>query len=144
MVVTIHDDDEHLFPALRPAPSGTCWKEQPRPQLVEQLQPHDPGRTASVSAHRQARPVIHFTSARTMPQVHADQPRLPPQLTERENDVLLRVAKGLHLPEIGTQLNPVAAHHRRLRQADLPQAQRLLLAEAALEAQRMGLFERLR
>src|SRR6218665_1240905 len=38
VVVTIHDDDEHLFPALQAAAFGYLLKEQSRELLVEQLQ----------------------------------------------------------------------------------------------------------
>ena len=64
------------------------------------------------------------------------------KLTERERDVLLRVAKGFTLPEIGVQL-----HLSRHTIADyVKQIYRKLnvnsRAEAALEAQRLGLFDR--
>ena len=38
VVVTIHDDDEHLFPALQAGAFGYLLKEQPRELFVEQLQ----------------------------------------------------------------------------------------------------------
>src|SRR5215216_200645 len=38
VVVTIHDDDEHLFPALQAGAFGYLLKEQPRELLTEQLQ----------------------------------------------------------------------------------------------------------
>ena len=37
MVVSIYDDDEHLFPALQAGAFGYLLKEQPREQLVAQL-----------------------------------------------------------------------------------------------------------
>ena len=144
VVVTIHDDDEHLFPALQAGAFGYLLKEQPRPQLVEQLQRMTQGEPP-LSPRIARRVLAHFTSARTMPQVHADQPRLTKsQLTERENDVLLRVAKGFTLPEIATQLglsrHTIADYVKQIyRKLNVSSR-----AEAALEAQRMGLFERLR
>src|SRR3954467_10693439 len=38
VVVTIHDDDEHLFPALQAGAFGYILKEQPRELITEQLQ----------------------------------------------------------------------------------------------------------
>ena len=38
VVVTIHDDDDHLFPALQAGAYGYLLKEQPREQLMEHLQ----------------------------------------------------------------------------------------------------------
>ena len=38
VVVTIHDDDEHLFPALQAGAFGYVLKEQPREHFTEQLQ----------------------------------------------------------------------------------------------------------
>src|SRR4249920_4023467 len=37
VVVTIHDDDEHLFPALQAGAFGYLLKEQPQEALVTQL-----------------------------------------------------------------------------------------------------------
>ena len=37
VVVTIHDDDEHLFPALQAGAFGYVLKEQPREHFIEQL-----------------------------------------------------------------------------------------------------------
>jgi len=72
-------------------------------------------------------------AASTMPDV---------QLTEREMGVLLRVAKGFTLPEIGVQLNlsrhTIADYVKQIYRK-LNVCSR---AEAALEAQRLGLFRR--
>ena len=38
VVVTIHDDDEHLFPALQAGAFGYILKEQARELIIEQLQ----------------------------------------------------------------------------------------------------------
>jgi DNA-binding NarL/FixJ family response regulator len=62
------------------------------------------------------------------------------QLTDRETDVLLRVGKGFTLPEIATQLglsrHTIADYVKQIyRKLNVSSR-----AEAALEAQRMGLF----
>jgi DNA-binding NarL/FixJ family response regulator len=99
VIVTIHDDDEHLFPALQAGAYGYILKEQSRELITEQLQrisQGEPPLSPSI-----ARKVIAYFAAQNKPQANA----LPHvQLTERESEVLLRVAKGFTLPEIGVQL----------------------------------------
>ena len=138
VIVTIHDDDEHLFPALQAGAFGYLLKEQSRELLVEQLQrmsggepPLSPSIARKVIAYfaaqvkKPASPLLHEVS-----------------LTDRETEVLLRVAKGYTLPEIGVQLGL----SRHTIADDVKQIYRKLnvssRAEAALEAQRLGLFGR--
>ena len=100
VVVSIHDDDEHLFPALQAGAWGYILKEQPREFITEQLQriSHgEPPLSPSI-----ARRVLAYFAAQAKPQADL-MPHV--NLTERERDVLLRVAKGFTLPEIGVQLN---------------------------------------
>ncbi|MBB5206208.1 DNA-binding NarL/FixJ family response regulator [Inhella inkyongensis] len=139
VIVTIHDDDEHLFPALQAGAFGYLLKEQARELLVEQLQrisqgepPLSPSIARKVIAHfaGQRRPAASSTA---IPEV---------QLTERESEVLLRVAKGFTLPEIGVQLglsrHTIADYVKQIYRKLNVSAR----AEAALEAQRLGLFGR--
>jgi DNA-binding NarL/FixJ family response regulator len=137
VIVTIHDDDEHLFPALQAGAFGYLLKEQSRELLVEQLQRISQGEPPlSPSIARKV--IAHFTSQRR-PASHA----VPDvQLTERETEVLLRVAKGFTLPEIGVQLglsrHTIADYVKQIyRKLNVSSR-----AEAALEAQRLGLFGR--
>lgn len=138
VVVTIHDDDEHLFPALQAGAYGYILKEQPREAIAEQLQriaSGEPPLSPSI-----ARRVIAYFAEQAKPQ-HA-MPHV--QLTEREREVLLRVAKGFTLPEIGVQLNlsrhTIADYVKQIyRKLNVSSR-----AEAALEAQRLGLFGRSR
>jgi DNA-binding NarL/FixJ family response regulator len=137
VVVTIHDDDDHLFPALQAGAYGYILKEQPRDQISLQLQrisQGEPPLSPSI-----ARKVIAHFAAQAKPQVPMG-PRV--QLTDRENEVLLRVAKGFTLPEIGVQLNlsrhTIADYVKQIyRKLNVSSR-----AEAALEAQRLGLFGR--
>ncbi|MET0210058.1 MAG: response regulator transcription factor EmbR [Burkholderiaceae bacterium] len=137
VVVTIHDDDEHLFPALQAGAYGYILKEQSRELITEQLQrisQGEPPLSPSI-----ARKVIAYFAAQNKPQANA----LPHvQLTERESEVLLRVAKGFTLPEIGVQLglsrHTIADYVKQIyRKLNVSSR-----AEAALEAQRLGLFGR--
>ena len=139
VVVTIHDDDDHLFPALQAGAYGYILKEQSRELITEQLQrisQGEPPLSPSI-----ARRVISHFAAQTRPQdrLHS-MPHVA--LTDRENEVLLRVAKGFTLPEIGVQLNlsrhTIADYVKQIyRKLNVSSR-----AEAALEAQRLGLFRR--
>ena len=137
VVVTIHDDDEHLFPALQAGAYGYILKEQPRELITEQLQriaQGEPPLSPSI-----ARKLIKYFASMAKPQTD----NLPVvSLTEREREVLLRVAKGYTLPEIGVQLglsrHTIADYVKQIyRKLNVSSR-----AEAALEAQRLGLFRR--
>jgi DNA-binding NarL/FixJ family response regulator len=139
VVVTIHDDDEHLFPALQAGAYGYILKEQARELIAEQLQrisQGEPPLSPSI-----ARRVIAYFNAKVKPQTQAAAiPHVA--LTERETEVLLRVAKGFTLPEIGVQLglsrHTIADYVKQIyRKLNVSSR-----AEAALEAQRLGLFGR--
>ncbi|MCY7314711.1 MAG: response regulator transcription factor EmbR [Rubrivivax sp.] len=137
VVVTIHDDDEHLFPALQAGAFGYILKEQARELITEQLQrisQGEPPLSPSI-----ARRVMAYFSAKAKPQSNANaMPQV--NLTDRESEVLLRVAKGYTLPEIGVQLglsrHTIADYVKQIyRKLNVSSR-----AEAALEAQRLGLF----
>lgn len=139
VVVTIHEDDDHLFPALQAGAFGYILKEQPRELITEQLQrisQGEPPLSPSI-----ARRVMKYFATQ---EKHRVEPDLLPhvQLTERESEVLLRVAKGFTLPEIGVQLglsrHTIADYVKQIyRKLNVSSR-----AEAALEAQRLGLFRR--
>jgi len=138
VIVTIHDDDEHIFPALQAGAFGYLLKEQSRELLMEQLQRISQGEPPlSPSIARKV--IAHFASQRrpnTAALLHEV------SLTERETEVLLRVAKGYTLPEIGVQLglsrHTIADYVKQIyRKLNVSSR-----AEAALEAQRLGLFGR--
>ncbi len=137
VVVTIHDDDDHLFPALQAGAYGYILKEQARELIGLQLQRISQGEPPlSPSIARKV--IAHFATGARPPVPSG--PRV--QLTDRENEVLLRVAKGYTLPEIGVQLNlsrhTIADYVKQIyRKLNVSSR-----AEAALEAQRLGLFGR--
>jgi len=139
VVVTIHDDDDHLFPALQAGAFGYLLKEQASELIVEQLKRMSQGEPP-LSPSIARRVISHF-AAQTRPQ---ERPQNMPHvaLTDRENEVLLRVAKGFTLPEIGAQLSlsrhTIADYVKQIyRKLNVSSR-----AEAALEAQRLGLFRR--
>jgi len=138
VVVTIHDDDEHLFPALQAGAFGYILKEQARELITEQLQrisQGEPPLSPSI-----ARRVMAYFSAKAKPQAASANAMPVVNLTDRESEVLLRVAKGYTLPEIGVQLglsrHTIADYVKQIyRKLNVSSR-----AEAALEAQRLGLF----
>ncbi|MFM2119632.1 MAG: hypothetical protein RL722_1100 [Pseudomonadota bacterium] len=144
VVVTIHDDDDHLFPALQAGAYGYLLKEQPREQLMEHLQRISQGEPPlSPSIARRMISYFSAQAAKPVPQQPEPDTLVPNvSLTEREREVLLRVAKGFTLPEIGVQLSlsrhTIADYVKQIyRKLNVSSR-----AEAALEAQRLGLFRR--
>ena len=142
VVVTIHDDDDHLFPALQAGAYGYLLKEQPREQLMEHLQRISQGEPP-LSPSIARRMISYFSAQANRPALQPQQTQdsLMPnvQLTEREREVLLRVAKGFTLPEIGVQLglsrHTIADYVKQIyRKLNVSSR-----AEAALEAARRGL-----
>jgi DNA-binding NarL/FixJ family response regulator len=138
VVVTIHDDDEHLFPALQAGAFGYLLKEQSRELFIDQLKRMNQGEPP-LSPSIARRVLAYFAAQHQQHQAKAV-PHVP--LTERESEVLLRVAKGYTLPEIGVQLNlsrhTIADYVKQIyRKLNVNSR-----AEAALEAQRLGLFRR--
>jgi len=140
VVVTIHDDDEHLFPALQAGAFGYILKEQARELITEQLQRISQGEPP-LSPSIAQRVMAYFSAkAKTKPAASAPSNMPNVSLTDRESEVLLRVAKGYTLPEIGVQLglsrHTIADYVKQIyRKLNVSSR-----AEAALEAQRMGLF----
>lgn len=137
VVVTIHDDDDHLFPALQAGAFGYILKEQTHDQIVEQLQRISQGEPP-LSPSIARRVISHFKAKPSPASAPVDIPKV--SLTERETEVLLRVAKGFTLPEIGIQLglsrHTIADYVKQIyRKLNISSR-----AEAALEAQRLGIF----
>jgi len=140
VVVTIYDDDEHLFPALQAGAFGYLLKEQPREVLQAHLlriasgepplAPPIARRVLSFFGQNRAVPAPEPVPAEAVPEV---------RLTAQELVVLQRVAKGFTLPEIAQQLglsrHTIAEHVKNIyRKLDVSSR-----AEATLEAARRGL-----
>ncbi|HSW18844.1 MAG TPA: response regulator transcription factor [Ramlibacter sp.] len=144
VVVTIYDDDDHLFPALQAGAFGYLLKDQPRDALASQLlriANGEPPLSPPI-----ARRVLSYLGEQAL---RSPAPSWPPRprgadaarLTERETMVLQRVAKGFTMPEIAQQLglsrHTIADHVKQIyRKLDVSSR-----AEAALEAARRGLVE---
>ena len=142
VVVTIHDDDDHLFPALQAGAAGYLLKEQARELIAEQLKRMSQGEPP-LSPSIARRVIAYFAAQSRAVAPTPTGPAIPHvALTERESEVLLRVAKGFTLPEIAVQLglsrHTIADYVKQIyRKLNVSSR-----AEAALEAQRLGLFRR--
>jgi DNA-binding NarL/FixJ family response regulator len=140
VVVTIYDDDDHLFPALQAGAFGYLLKEQPQEALVAQLLRMTQGEPP-LSPPIARRVLAHFASASHRRDTLVRQLEHEVSLTERETDVLQRVAKGYTLPEIAAQFglskHTIADHIKQVyRKLNVSSR-----AEAALEAARRGLVQ---
>lgn len=140
VVVTIYDDDSHLFPALQAGAFGYLLKDQPRDVLVAQLQRIVDGEPP-LSPPIARRVLAHFASGVQRREALMRQVESEVHLTDRESDVLQRVAKGYTLPEIAQQFG-LSRHtvgdyikqvYRKLNVSSR--------AEATLEAARRGLVQ---
>lgn len=131
VVTTIFDDDQHLFSALRAGACGYLLKDQPRDSMVDSLvgitsgrPPLNPGVARRILRHfQQSTPDTEATTA----------------MSEREEEVLGMLAKGLGRGEIAELLNVSAntiASHTKTIYRKLNVSGR---AEATLEAARLGI-----
>lgn len=132
VVSTILDDDEHLFEALRSGASGYLLKDQSGADLTESLKGILAGRP----------PLSPVILRRILRYFHSPGPAeraMRAYLSEREQEVLVLLAKGLGRSEIagllGVSDNTVASHikavYRKLNVSGR--------AEATMEAVRLGL-----
>lgn len=141
IVATIHDDDAHVFPALRAGAAGYILKSQPASLVAAQLQRLEQGEPA-LSPSIALRVLQHFRLlgqpdapvARPVAQVPA-----PTPLTEREQDVLRLIGKGFKVTEaakiLGITTNTASTYIRDIyRKLGINSR-----AEATIEAARRGL-----
>lgn len=134
VVHTIFDDDQHVFEALRAGATGYLLKDQPGPELVESLR-------GIVSGRPPLSPAIVRRLLRYFQQQPAEPTDQDPrvELTEREQEVLTLLAKGIGRSDIaamlGVSVNTAASHIKAIYHK-LNVSGR---AEATLEAVRLGL-----
>jgi DNA-binding NarL/FixJ family response regulator len=140
IVTTIHDDDLHVFPALRAGATGYILKSQPTAMVMAQLQGIERGEPA-LSPSVAARILRHFhgqTSGNLSPDSSQTEEVSTP-LTEREISVLRLLAKGYKSSEIAGLLtlsqHTVTSYIRDIyRKLGISSR-----AEATIEATRRGL-----
>lgn len=148
IVATIHDDDTHVFPALRAGASGYILKSQPSAVVMNQLQRIEQGEPAlspsiaqRVLRHFHAGPGVAAADTGKWAVNAGGQTGTEPliKLTEREADVLRLIAKGYRAPEVaqllGLTSSTVSSYVRDIyRKLGITSR-----AEATMEAARRGL-----
>jgi DNA-binding NarL/FixJ family response regulator len=138
VVVTIYDDDAHLFPALQAGAFGYLLKDQPTEVLVAQLLRLLDGEP-QLSPPIARRVLAHFANGAQLRTTLLRPGDDAVHLTERETEVLQRVAKGYTLLEIAQQFGlsrHTVDHYIKQVYRKLNVSSR---AEATLEAARRGL-----
>jgi DNA-binding NarL/FixJ family response regulator len=115
LVLTTFDLDEYVYAALRAGASGFLLKDTPRRELLHAIEVIAAG-DALISPGITRRLIAEFAARRD--------PKAPPpalaELTDREHDILLLVARGLSNAEIAGRLviSPLTAksHVRNILQ----------------------------
>lgn len=138
IVATIHDDDTHVFPALRAGASGYVLKSQPGDEVITQLRRIEVGEPA-LSPSIALRVLRHFRAAPARAEPGPPVESGAVKLTDREVEVLRLIAKGYRSPEVapllGISPSTVATYVRDIyRKLGISSR-----AEAATEAVRRGL-----
>ena len=154
VVVTAYDNDTYLFDALKAGAQGYLLKEHHRDKLAQLFRrilkcepPISPSIARRMLKHFQDKEPINRESALVSApkdgHIQTSQPELVKSssaLTKRERDVLLYIAKGMTCSEtadsLGIKRSTTAGYVKNIYQK-LNISSR---AEAALEAERMGLF----
>lgn len=131
VVVSIHDDDHHVFPALRVGAQGYLLKHQPKAELVASLE-------GMVQGQPPLSPSIAQRVLATFLQEEISQAEA---LTPREQEVLELIAKGYTLVNVaealGISRHTVASFVKNIyRKLEVSSR-----AEATREAIRMGLVQ---
>ncbi len=140
VVVTIYDDDDHLFPALQAGAFGYLLKEQAQLALTQQLLRISQGEPP-LSPRIARRVLAHFVNREQGLLAQTTRVDDGVKLTGRETEVLQRVAKGYTLPEIAQQFSlskhTVGDYIKQIyRKLNISSR-----AEATLEAARRGLVQ---
>lgn len=131
IVVTIYDDDQHMFPALQAGAQGYLLKSQSREHFITRLRGIMDGEP----------PLSPAIARRLLTYFHPEQAADDVKLTGREKEVLTLIGKGIKLAAVAEMLgithNTAAGYVKDIyRKLNISSR-----SEAALEATRMGLIQ---
>lgn len=132
IMATIHDDDGHVFAALRQGAHGYLLKDAPAEDIERALR-----------GMREGMPPLSPAIALRMMEFFASQKATLPAdiLTEREREVLAHIARGRSVQDIADGLS-LSAHTVRGYIKDIYRKLEISSrAEASLKASRMGLLD---
>ncbi len=129
VVITIFDDDEHLFSALRAGAQGYLLKEGEQQEIAD-----------SLAGIIDGKPPLSPAIARRLLDTFGGKPaEIEEPLTQREREILVLITKGYKLSEAAQALevsrNTIAYHVKNIYR----KLQVTSRAEAAMEATRLGL-----
>lgn len=133
LVVTLFEDDESVFTALKAGARGYILKDADEDEMVRAIQAVAQGE-AIFSPAIAARLMDFFAATQTSPHAEAF-----PELTEREREILVRIARGRSNAEIADELTislKTVRNHASNIFSKLQVADR---TQAALRAQKAGL-----
>jgi DNA-binding NarL/FixJ family response regulator len=103
LMLTVYDDSEKIFASLMAGATGYLLKRTPRDKLLEAIRDVHSG--GAPMSRQIARRVVQFFHGITAPPTPERRAPEVGALTEREDQVLAGLAKGLAYKEIADQLN---------------------------------------
>jgi DNA-binding NarL/FixJ family response regulator len=139
VVATIHDDDAHVFPALRAGARGYLLKSQPRDEVAQQLKRMELGEPP-LSPSIAWRILQSFNASTTASAPVKSAVTTAIQLAPREIDVLRLIAKGYTNAEVATMLKMTRTTVTSYVRDIYYKLEVSSRAEATLEAMHRGLI----
>ena len=133
LVVTLFEDDESVFAALRAGARGYVLKDADEDEMIRAIQAVARGE-AIFSPAVASRLMDYFTAARTSPHAEAF-----PDLTEREREILAMIARGRSNYEIAEELSISLKTVRNHASSIFSKLQVADRTQAAIRAREAGL-----